>query len=45
MAKQSPKKKTSDRVIKDLKPARNPKGGISEIVITKPIDKSSTTFH
>jgi hypothetical protein len=45
MAKQSRKKKASDRVIKDLKPARNPKGGVGEIVITRPTDKSSTTFH
>jgi type VI protein secretion system component Hcp len=42
MAKQSRKKKASDRVIKDLKPARNPKGGF---VFTKPIDKSSPIFH
>jgi hypothetical protein len=41
MRKQSRKGKPSPKQLKDLKTTRNPKGGVTEIVITKPTDKGS----
>lgn len=44
--KKTSKAKSSVKVA-DLRPRKNPKGGkvkVSEIVITKPVDKSSTSL-